>query len=75
MSLVANERLKLTATFLNGVAVASVAAGAIAPLAAYTYQIPGAVDGATVTTAGATWLTGGIGLHLVARWLLRRLKE
>lgn len=75
MSLVGNERLKLTATFLNGGAVATVAAGGIAPLAAYTYGIPGAAGGAAVVTAGLSWLAGGITLHLVARWLLRGLRE
>lgn len=74
MSLIGNERVKLTATFLNGMAIAAVAAGGIAPLAAYTYQIPGAVGGATVATAGLSWLAGGISLHLLARLALRGLK-
>lgn len=75
MSLIRNERLKLTATFLNGVAVATIAAGAIAPLAALSYGIPGAAAGPTVAFVGLGWLVGGIALHLVGRWLLRRLRE
>ncbi|HSI38950.1 MAG TPA: hypothetical protein VLA00_00185 [Xanthobacteraceae bacterium] len=37
MSLVLNERLKLTANALNALAVALVAGGSLAPLAAYIY--------------------------------------
>lgn len=74
MSLIRNERLKLTATFLNGLAVAAVAAGAIAPLAALSYGIPGATAGSTIALVGLGWLVTGIGLHLVGRWLLRGLQ-
>lgn len=75
MPLVANERLKLTATFLNGLAVAAVAAGGIAPLAALTYGISGAAAGRTVALVGVAWLAGGVVLHLLARALLGRLWE
>jgi hypothetical protein len=74
MSLIGNERLKLTAGLLNGLAIAMVAAGAIAPLAAFTYGIPGAASGLTVALIGIAWLIGGLVLHSLARWLLRGLK-
>jgi hypothetical protein len=75
MSLTGNERLKLTAALLNGVATATVAAGAIAPLVAFTYGIPGAATGRTVALISLCWLAGGVVLHLLARWLLRGLRE
>ena len=75
MPLIGNERTKLTAAFLNGVATATVGAGAIAPLVAATYGIPGAAPGATLALVGLCWLVAGIVIHLVARWLLRRLRE
>jgi hypothetical protein len=71
LPLIGNERTKLTAAFLNGVATATVGAGAIAPLVAATYGIPGA----TLALVGLCWLVAGIVIHLVARWLLRRLRE
>lgn len=39
LSLVSNERLKLTANWLNAIATASVAAGVIAPVAAGFYGV------------------------------------
>lgn len=74
MSLVRNERTELSATLMNGVSIAMVAAGAVAPLVALTYGIPGSVGGRTVALVGLGWLAGGICLHLVARWHLRGLR-
>lgn len=37
MSLIHNERRKLTATALNGLAITTVAAGVIAPMVALSY--------------------------------------
>ena len=75
--LVQNERVKLTATLLNGVALASVVAGVVTPLAALTFGI-GTASGRTpflVAFFSSTWLfVAGI-LHLGARWVLRRLEE
>lgn len=75
MSLIHNERTKLTAAFLNTVAATMVGAGAIAPLVAFTYAIPGAAEGSILTIIGISWLLCGIVLHLLARVLLRRLRE
>lgn len=77
MSLIHNERTKLSATALNGTALASIAAGFITPLAAISFDVPGsAARGALPTTLFAlAWrVTGGI-LHLAARYLLGSLRE
>lgn len=72
MSLIPNERTKLTATWLNGIAIAAIAVGAIAPSIA-------AVTGTTSPLlAGALalfWLLVGTGLHFAARAILGRLKD
>lgn len=75
MSLVGNERTKLTATFLNGVSIAMVAAGAVAPLVAFTYGVQGTAAGPTTALIGLAWLASGFVLHFVARWLLRGMRE
>jgi small-conductance mechanosensitive channel len=75
VSLIHNERTKLTATFMNAVAATMVGVGAVAPLVAFTYGIPGAVAGSTLALIGLGWLAGGVILHLLARVLLRRLRE
>lgn len=73
MSKVQDERTKLTATFLNGVSVAMVAAGGVAPLVAVSYGLPSAVHGPAVAVIGLGWIAGGGALHFIARWLLRGL--
>jgi len=73
MSKVQDERTKLTATFMNGLGVAMVVAGGVAPLVALSYGLPGAAGGSTVAFVGAGWMLGGFALHFVARWLLRGL--
>lgn len=77
MNLVHNERTKLSAAALNGVAIASIVAGFITPLAALTFGIPGPI-GRGVLVAGlasVAWLAVGLGLHFAARRLLGGLKE
>lgn len=73
MSKIADEQTKLTAGFLNGIALAMVVAGAIAPLAAFTYGLPGAASGRLVAISGFGWALTGVVVHWVARRLLRRL--
>jgi hypothetical protein len=75
MGKVADERTKLSATFMNGVAIAMVAAGSIAPLAALSYGLPNTAAGRTVALIGVGWLIGGLVLHFVARWSLRGISE
>ena len=76
MSLIYNKRTKLSATALNGTALASIAAGFITPLAAISFDVPGsAARGALTTTlfALARLVTRGV-LHVAARYLLGSLR-
>ena len=75
MSKARDEQIKLTATFLNGVAIAMGAVGGIAPLAAVTYGVPGSATFPATAVVGLGWLAGAVVLHLIARRSLRRLKE
>lgn len=75
MSLVHNERIKLTASWLNALASAAAAAGVIAPLAAGFYGVANApASGALLLAGAAIWLFVGIGLHFAARHVLRNLR-
>jgi hypothetical protein len=76
MHLVHNERTKLTATWINGLAVAFIAAGIFAPAAAFLYGLslqPIGWDRALALTAAC--LIFGFGIHVGARVVLRRLRE
>ena len=76
MFLVHNERTKLTASWLNTLATALIAAGGFAPAAAWLYGLStlpiGAFDVSLVALACAA---GGFSLHGVALATLRRLRE
>lgn len=74
MNLVHNERTKLTASWLNALSAASVAAGVIAPFATRFYGVSSA-DVHLLYIGAAIWFFGGAALHLTARWLLRNLKN
>jgi hypothetical protein len=69
-----NERTKITATWLNGLATAATAAGAIAPAAAASYGISGGQFGWRFVVGTVTWLSVGLALHLLARRVLGRLR-
>lgn len=76
-NLVRNERLKLTATFLNNVAIAVIGASFIAPFFAVLYGL-GTVEAAQLRTfaiAAPTWLLIGVGIHMAARAILGLLQE
>ena len=75
MALVANERWKLTATALNGLAVATMVTGFVAPLVAVSYGVSGAPGNAYFTAVGLAWFSVAFALHIAARFVLRRLKE
>lgn len=77
MSLIHNERTKLRATALNGLAIAAIAAGFITPLAAVAFGIQGAAARGIWPTAVAalSFLAVGVGLHLLAIRLLGELVE
>ena len=73
-SLVQNERIKLTATALNNVAVATIVTALIAPAASFLYGTANLAAGHWWLVIGVAWLTGGVALHLAARWVLGSLQ-
>ncbi|WP_375464514.1 amino acid transporter [uncultured Methylobacterium sp.] len=62
----------LTATLLNGVAVAAIAVGGIAPFVAV---VVGTSSLANALLNAGIWFSFGAVLHLAARAVLRRLIE
>ncbi len=68
------ERVKLTATALNGVAVTTVGAGVVAPLVAPSYGVSGAGGGGFAVLVSIVWLSTGVALHLLARSVLGGLR-
>lgn len=72
MSMIENERTKLTATALNNVSVATVVTGFIAPASSFIY-------GFAQPTSRFWWtmpiacISAGTIPHLVARQVLRRM--
>ncbi|TNC71429.1 amino acid transporter [Rubellimicrobium roseum] len=71
MSLVRNEQSKLTANYLNGVAIALMAVGGVAPLIAAFYGDRGATP--LLFVAVAICILASAVLHFVARQILRGL--
>ena len=71
--LVANERVKMTATLLNNCAMAALGTGVIVPTAAIAYgtSIPGSPCYLLVAVG---WFVSGVGIHLFTRWTLRSFK-
>ena len=75
MFLVHNEQTKLSATWLNTLATALVAAGTFAPIAALFYGFANsATDRAALTVGAGVCFAMGIALHFIARAFLRRLQ-
>jgi hypothetical protein len=77
MPLIKNERVKLTATWLNTLAAATIVTGVLAPIAAFVFGLPasGAVSVRSFLFAAVAWLLSGIILHWVARYMLGSLEE
>ncbi|PZQ49614.1 MAG: amino acid transporter [Rhodovulum sulfidophilum] len=76
MKTVHNERLKLSATFLNGLAIAALAVGGVTPLvqALRTAEIsPGEWRGTLI--AATVCFGGAVVLHFIARMILGGLRE
>ena len=69
--LVGNERAKLTATYVNGLALAVFAVGGLAPLFSFVYSAsPNALSAWVVlVNALVCWIVSA-GLHYVARHFL-----
>ncbi|KQO45568.1 MULTISPECIES: hypothetical protein [unclassified Methylobacterium] len=72
--LIANERAKLSATYLNGLAVAVFAVGGLAPIFSTSFSSAPLGVPLWVVTASASvcWIVSVV-LHLVARRFLREL--
>jgi len=76
MSPVHNERTKLTATWLSGLATAFMAAGLFAPLAALVYGIAEfRIERLSITVIVLGCIDVVALLHSGGRLLLRRLRE
>ena len=71
--LVANERIKITATLLNNCAMAALGSGVIVPTAALAYGTTFPKSPYYILIA-AGWFAGGVVIHLFTRWTLRGLK-
>lgn len=75
MSVLHNERVKLTATWLNTLATATATVGVLAPLASVAYGVgPAQASLAALVPAVAIWFFAAVGLHVAARRALRGLK-
>jgi hypothetical protein len=76
MNLVHNERIKLTAAWLNTIGAATVVTGVIAPIVALVFGVstPSRISSVAYLLAIAGWLTFGICLHMMARSVLGRLR-
>ena len=71
-ALVRNEQAKLTATYLNNLAIAVFAIGGITPLAS-SFVGQGGLAGFTLAVGGVCFVIS-VGLHLGAQLILRRLR-
>ncbi|WAC28105.1 amino acid transporter [Ancylobacter sp. SL191] len=71
MSLVHNERTKLSATYLNVVAIAVMAVGGVGPIVSVLNG--GAAPALGIAAISVICLTGSIALHFLARRLLGSL--
>jgi len=74
MSLIHNERTKYLATLLNTVAAATIVAGVIAPVIAFTYGVPGPIADWLTVAISLVWLLTGAALHYAVRVILGRLR-
>jgi hypothetical protein len=75
MSLVHNERWKLTATALNGAAIPTRVTGFLAPPVAVSYGVSGAPGNVYLAGIAVIWFFTAIGIHIGARYVLGRLRE
>lgn len=70
MSKSQDEKTKITATFLNGIAISMVVSGGVAPLLASSYQVLGATGTGAIAFISGGWIATGFAVHLLARWIL-----
>jgi hypothetical protein len=75
MSLIHNERTKLTANAFNTAATSCFTLGVLAPMAAAFYNVgPGAISFRSIVLGAAIWLCIALVLHYNARRQLGGLK-
>ncbi len=73
--LVRNEQAKLTATYLNGVAIATFAVGSLAPTVALVTGSAQTGAAGSVAILAVLSITTSAGLHVVARLVIAGLKS
>ena len=73
MSLVRNEQTKLTATYLNGLAITVFAVGGLAPVFSYAFGSIAGQPPWVVAVVAVICLLASVALHLAARRILRDL--
>lgn len=73
---IGNERIRLTATYLNTAAGSSLAIGVLTPVAAAFFYnaAPAGLRLWLVVVSVAVWFTTSVVLHFLARWILRGLR-
>ncbi len=69
-----NERTKLAATYMNGVAIAAVAVGGLAPFTQNHFETMSGLEISLFFVKLCLCLIASAGLHLGASFLLRGLK-
>jgi hypothetical protein len=71
-----NERIRLTATYLNTAAGSSLAIGVLTPVAAAFFYnaAPSGLRVAWIVIGIAFWSVTSLVLHFLARWILRGLR-
>jgi hypothetical protein len=74
VSLVHNERVKLVATALSNIGVATVVTAIIAPIVGFLYGSPTAAASRWWWLIAVAWFVAGVGLHVIAQAVLGRLK-
>jgi len=77
MSLIHNERIKLTAAAIDRLSTAMFVVGFLGPLSASIFGPPStsiAFRGMIDIIEGAFWLAIGVALHLIARRVLKGIK-
>ena len=73
MSLIHNERIKLLATFINGVGIAVFAIGGLAPVFSALYGSSGPTLFLALMSVICVIIAGG--LHYAASTILKRLRQ
>jgi hypothetical protein len=71
-----NEKIKLSATYVNGIAIAIAAIGSLGPLAAFSYSDQQSLGHFGIVLAiGVLWVIASYIMHRWARFLLEDLED